>query len=136
MREVSLTLAALAAALIIVAAAIHIGNDRATLVPPPEVVAEGFARQIATGRFDMAMHLLSSETQRRESPQTLAARFDALDPKAGQLDDVKTELQWMQQDHARAGAEVTMRGRMTSFDVQLVREHGLWRVAELPDLVR
>jgi hypothetical protein len=135
-REVSLTLATLAVALAVVAAAVHVGYDRSTLVPPADAVTESFARQIATGRFDLAMNFLAAETRRRESPQTRAARFAAIDPEAGKVDDVQADLQWMQQDHARARAEVTLRGRTTSFDVQLVREHGLWRVAELSDLVR
>jgi hypothetical protein len=135
-REVSLTLVTLATSLVIVAAAIHVGYDRTTLVPPAESVTESFARQIATGRFDLAMHFLASETRRRESPHTLAARFASIEPKPGQVDDVQAELQWMRQDHARGRAEVTLRGRTTSFDVQLVRERGRWRIAELPDLVR
>ena len=136
MREVGWTFMALVAALAVVGAAVSIGYDRTTLVSPPDAVTENFSRHIATGRFDLALNFLATETRRRETPQTLAARFAAVGSQSGKVDDVRSELQWMHQEHARAGADITVRGRTTSFDVQLVREHGLWRIAELPDLVR
>lgn len=136
MRELLYTLGVLAASLLLIAAVVFGGHDRSTLVPVPESVAESFARQIAAGRYDLAMNYLASQTRRIETPETLAARFGPLFSSTGTINRVGAEPQWMQQDHAAARATIEGDTGQTPFDLGLVRENGLWRIERLPDLVR
>jgi hypothetical protein len=136
MREALYTLAVLAASLLLIAGVVFGGYDRSTFVPVPEAVTESFTRQIVARRFDLAMNYLASQTRQIETPQTLAARFETLSSSTGKINQVAAQPQWMQQDHAAARATIEGDSGETSFDIRLVRENGLWRIDQLPDLVR
>lgn len=136
MREVLLTVGAAAAALLLIGLAVFARHDTSTFVPAPETVTEGFARQITTRRFDLAVNYLASGRKKSETPRLLASRFEPLFAATGKVNRVDAEPQSMQQDRAVARAIIKGDDGTTSFDVGLVRENGLWKIDRLPDLVR
>jgi hypothetical protein len=136
MRELFYTVAVLAASLLLVAGVVFGGYDRSTFVPAPEAAAESFARAIAARRFDLAMNHLAAARARAETPQTLASHFDGLFGSTGKINKVDAEPQWMQQNRAAARATIQGDSGEVSFDVGLVRENGLWKVDQLPEMVR
>jgi hypothetical protein len=135
MREIGFTAAVLAASLLLTGAVVFRGHDRSVLVPAPEATVENFARQLAARRFDLARKHLSSAASQSETAHTLAARFAGL-ARAGTINEVVAEPKWMREDSAAARAMIAGDADHVSFDVGLVRESGLWKIAHLPDLVR
>ena len=136
MREILQTAGIAAAALLLIGLAVFAWRDASTFVPAPEVVTEGFARQITTRRFDLAVNYLASGTKKTETPRMLASRFDPLFAATGKVNRVDAEPQSMQQERAAARAIIKGDDGKTSFDVGLIRENGLWKIDRLPDLVR
>ena len=136
MRNLLLTVGTSAAALLLVALVVFGAHDTSTFVPVPEAVAEGFARQIGTRRFELALNYLASGTRRVETPMTLEARFRSISSEMGRINQVSAEPLWASRDRAAARATVESDAGRKSFDVTFVRENGLWRIADLPDLVR
>jgi len=136
MRELLYTLAVLAASLLLIAAFVFGGHDRSTFVPAPEAAAEGFAREIATKRYDMAMNYLALPAKRAETARTLASRFERLLASTGTINQVEAAPQWMKESRAAARATVKGDTGRVSFELGFIRENGLWRIDQLPDLVR
>ena len=136
MKEILSTLGATAAALGLIAAVVFGGHDRSTFVPAPHAVAESFAREISTRRFELALTYLSASTRRVETPSTIERRFEEALNGAGTVNAVVAETVGMNEDHATAQAVIDGdRGRFI-VALTLVRENGLWRIDGLPDLVR
>lgn len=136
MRKLVYTVAVSAASLLLIAGVVFRGGDRSLFVPAPEAAAEGFARQIATRRYELAMNYLASSARRLETPHTLASRFERLLASTGRINEVDASPHWMQQSRASARATVEGDTGRVSFDLGFVRENGLWRIDQLPDLVR
>jgi hypothetical protein len=119
----------LASSLGIITAVVTAG-DRGLFVPPPESVAEGFVRQLAAGRYDRAIPLLS----RNAAAQTDVSRLEALARDleravGGVIEQVEGEPQQMEGHIAQASARIRGRGRAESIiTFALVRERGLWRI--------
>jgi hypothetical protein len=134
MREIMWMLGVTAVSLSIIGGAVFAGGDRALFVPPPEMATEDFTRAVTTRRFDIAMKLLSSRRQRSETPETIARRFAAMFAAVGEVNSVDAELRWMDTDRASATATVEGDAGSLSFDFSLVRESGLWKIDELPEL--
>ena len=129
MREL-VSLAATAAALLaVIGVAVFAGGDRSVLVPVPEAVTEGFMREITMRRFDLAMHYLAKDRQRRETPQTLGALFAPLLEAAGEVNAVDGTPHWVQGDNAWAAATVEGDRGSPSCEFALVRESGLWKIS-------
>ena len=136
MRKLLYTLAVCAASLLLIAGFVFSGGDRSIFVPAREPAAEGFARQIATRRYELAMNYLASPARRAETPDTLASRFERLLASIGTINEVDATPEWMRQSHAAARATVEGNTGRVSFDLGFIRENGLWRIDQLPDLVR
>ena len=136
MRELLSVLGATAAAMLFIGIVVFGARDRATLVPPPEAVAESFAREVSARRFDLAMNYLSEGTRQKASPAELAAGFERLLAVAGKVNQVDAEGRWTSADRAAARANIKGDRQTIAFDVSLVRELGLWKIDRLPDLVR
>ena len=134
MRETGLIAAVTAAALLIIGAAVFAGGDRGLFVPVPEMAAEDFTRSVTTRRFDIATKFLSTEQRHRETADALARRFEPLFDAVGTVNSVEAELRWMDIDRASVTATVEGDSGSLSFDFSLVRESGLWKIDELPDL--
>ena len=135
MREIALMVAVTSVSLLIIGAAVFGGGDRALFVPVPEMAAEDFTRAVAARRFDIATKFLSTERQRSEIPEALARRFAPLFEAVGKVNNVETELRWMDVDRASATATVEGDSGSLALDFSLVREQGLWTIDELPELM-
>ncbi len=136
MREVLQTAGTAAAALLLIGIAVFSWDDTSTFVPGPEVVAEGFARQIATRRYDLALNHLASATKKKETPHSMKTRFEPLFAVTGTINTVDAEPRWTRRDGAAARAIIEGDNGQVTFEVGVVREHGLWKIDRLPDLVR
>lgn len=132
MKPLILVAAIAAAALGGIGAAVFGAGDRSVLVPPPEAVAEGFTRELVEHRYDLALRYLSRDLRRRTSAATLGDRFDPVWQRLGKHNQVDAELQWMQGSTSAARAFVAAQAGHGVLQFRLVREHGLWRIAELP----
>ena len=135
-KEILSTLGVTGAALVLIAGVVFGGHDRSTFVPAPDAVAESFAREISTRRFDLAMNYLAASTRRVETPASIGRRFDEALNRAGKVNTVGAEMNEMREDHASTHAIVEGEGGRVVFALILVRENGLWRIEGLPDLVR
>ena len=136
MREILQTVGTAVAALLLIGVAVFAWHDASTFVPAPEAVTEGFARQIATRRYELAINYLSSTTAKKETPHSLKTRFAPLFDATGKINHVDAEPQEAQQDRAAARAIIEGDNGKVSFEVALVREKGLWKIDRLSDLVR
>ena len=136
MKEILSTLGVTGAALSLIAAVVFGGHDRSTFVPAPDAVAESFAREVATRRFDLAVNYLATSMRRVETPATLHRRFEEALNRAGKVNTVVAEINGMGQDTAATRAVIEGEAGQVVFETRLVRENGLWRIESLPDLVR
>jgi hypothetical protein len=127
-RELLITGGTLAGALILVAAAVFGANDAGLFVPPPEALAEDFARALGKGRYDVAHRYMSSETRAHETAGGLRAGFETARARLGAFEDVRASALHSETDHASAVAEIRGSRANTRLTVVLKREHGLWTV--------
>jgi hypothetical protein len=107
-------------------------RDTGTLVPPPEGVAEGFVRQLATSRVRQTRQYLSRDARASLSPERLAAWFRDLEAAIGRVQTIEGKSSRISGDKADARVVVTGRITSTALTFHLVREQGLWVIAELP----
>ena len=116
-----------AVALGAVAAAV-IGGDTKTVVPPPEAVAEQFARQIAARRYDRALEHVDDGSGITLTTVRLAG--EALHKRAGDIDQVEGKAGVVEGDRATASAVLTTQhaGRI-SYACSLDRRNGVWKIA-------
>src|SRR5262245_18982152 len=107
-------------------------RDTGTLVPPPEGVAEGLVRQLATSRVRQTRQYLSHDARASFSPERLAAWFGALEAAIGRVQTMEGKSSRVSADNA--DARVVVKGEIKSIELtfHLVREQGLWVVSELP----
>jgi hypothetical protein len=66
-REILITAGTAAGALAIVAVVVFGARDGELFVPPPEALAETFARALGKARYDVAHRYLSSDTRTHQS---------------------------------------------------------------------
>lgn len=133
MRSFLSVLGAMVVTLALLAGVVLGLGDSSVMVPPPESVAEGFARELETGRFARALPYLSTELEARVGEEELRAASEQLRARAGEVLDVKGEP--VSQHGGSATARVTLKTRNNgeiSFDLHLTREKGLWTIADLP----
>jgi hypothetical protein len=126
MKTIAQLLAVLALAMAVVAAWVFGAGDRQTFVPPPDAVAEGFVRQLASRRYDRVDSYLSRS--HRITAAELRWRCDPLWRYSGQVNHVDAELVARDAERARAVARVSGDVAEARFVVELTREHGLWKV--------
>jgi hypothetical protein len=132
MKDVGLVALVVAVGLAVVAGAAFGLHDPSVLVAPPEAVSESFVRELAMQRYELAHHYLEKRLQRRTSAASLRASFEPLQGRTGRPDQVVTETVMADGDRARVLARVEGRRSTASMYVDLVREHGLWRIAVWP----
>jgi hypothetical protein len=122
--------ALVAAALSVVAAAVIGLDDGATLVPPPEAVAEGHLRALVAGRYEQALPYLVPE-RRDGGVNELRRLHEQLEREVGPVRDVRGEA------GGRAGASAWAVARLrgergeVSRRFELSRRHGEWRLLTL-----
>jgi hypothetical protein len=116
-------------ALGVTATAIGPGRDTNILVPPPEAVAEEFARQIATRRYDRAMDQVAPDSGISLTSVRLGG--DELHARHGHIDQVEGEAGTIAGEAASAAAIFrTERSGEVRHDFTFVRRHGLWKIRE------
>ena len=131
MRDIIILLAVIAAGLCVTAAAVA-GGDRHTLVPPPDAVAEGFARAVSERRYELATRYLSKRLQERVGGDRLRSWFEPLRQRLGETNLIEGELEWMDDARASARALVDSEYGTALLQLRMVRESGLWAIDELP----
>jgi hypothetical protein len=132
MRDLLTILAVVAGGLALAAAAILVFHDRQTFVPPPEAVVENFARQVAEGRYELAVKYLGRELRATTSAADLRATFDPMRQRIGTPNQVSGEADWVQETGASARARVDGESGNAVLPFRLAPEQGLWRITELP----
>jgi hypothetical protein len=124
--------AIVAVALSVIAGATFGLGDRATLVPPPDAVAESFTRELVEERYALAMKFLAWNIASSMTPDELRRLYEPLRAGVGIPEQVEASLETMEEH--RAAARTRVKGSEGSAVLQLrfVREDGLWVVSELP----
>ena len=132
MKELLIVVAVFASGLVLAGGAVFGLHDRQTFVPPPEAVAESFARQLVQRRYDLAVNYLGRNLRATTDANGLRARFDPLRQRIGTPNQVSGERDWMQESDASARALVEGESGNAVLQVRLEREQGLWRITQLP----
>jgi hypothetical protein len=129
MRDVGSTLLFAIVALALVRVAVPRGEVATVLVPPPEAVAESFARHVAAKRYDPAMKYVDWRSDiTRDTVREVSQR---LRDRAGRVNQVDAEAGPINRDEttARAILETERAGRVT-YEFKLVRSHYHWKILE------
>lgn len=116
--------------------AVDLTEDRQTLVPPPDAVAEQFVRQILAGRSEQALPFLSEKLRPRVSADRLDDLGGRLETELGEVAKVSAELESISGDRAAASAALDGARGSRTFRFGLVREQGEWTIGEAGDLLR
>ena len=132
MRELFIVVAVVAGALLFAAGAVFGLHDRQTFVPPPESVAESFARQLAMRRYDLAVNYLGGELRLTTGANDLRARFDPMRQQIGTPNQVSGGRDWVQESEASARARIDGDFGNAVLPFRLAAEKGLWRITQLP----
>jgi hypothetical protein len=135
MKTVVILLAVIGGGLAVTGAAVSSG-DRQTLVPAPEAVAEGFARQISEARYALARRHLSRGLRQSENAERLRASFEPVLLRLGEPNGVSAEGEWMADDRAAARALIEAERGTAVLRLRMKREAGLWKIDELPGEIR
>jgi len=128
MRLLGLPLA-IAGSIGIVALTLGATGDATLLVPPPEVVAESFYRQIESGRYDRARPLLSERQQ--VTTDSLRRLHEALERRSGPIEHVEGLAASRADTAAVARVELRASSGTSVLRVELVRERRLWKISRL-----
>lgn len=132
MRDALPLLTIAAVALGIAALATFVAGDRQTLVPPPDAVAESFARALVEERYELAVKYLSRALRTEAGPETLRERYAIVRSTLGPPNGVHAQLDAIGTGEAAARATIESGGGSAVLSLRFVREHGLWSVRELP----
>ena len=129
MRDLLNVVVVAVVALAALAVLVFVGDDVETVVPPPEAVAEQFARALAMGRYDMALPQVESTSG--ITLTTVRVAGDRLRAQWGRVDQVEGEPGTIAGTHATAGALLTSeRGGLVRLQFRFVRQAGLWKIVE------
>ena len=134
MTVIARVVAATGIALAVVAAVVFVADDRQTLVPPPEAVVEGFARQLAAGRAERAIPYLARSVSEKISAERLREYEKRVERGLGDVGDVRAECNWLAGERAEATGIWRSGKREERRRFGLIREHGLWRIDRLEGL--
>ena len=133
----SLSLSAVTAAMLaVLAIAVRAFDDRHTTVPPPEVVAENFVRQLNGHRFRQTKRFFSSSLQRSWNPQELQRWWSEIESQVGEVQTIEGVTERV--DRSAAETEVKIQGRENTVTLRLPLhwERGVWVVvADRPTFV-
>lgn len=113
--------------------AIRLG-DRSVLVPPPEAVAEGFVRQLETGRYSRAIPYLAADLASRTTPDTLRILYESLQARAGRIHEIRGDRERVGEDRAVALALLRTETGPDTLRFPMRREHGVWSIESIEPL--
>lgn len=129
MRAMWLVIVVTLASLGFTSAVVVWGRDSTVLVPPPEAVAEQFARHLAARRYDRALQYVDEAS--KVSPATVRARGDELHERAGAIDFVEGRPGEIEGEHASAMAILrTEEAGAVTETFTLARRNGVWKIVE------
>lgn len=115
-------------ALAIVAGAVFYGDDTTVTVPPPEVVAEEFTRQVAARRYDRAL----TYVDRHSGITLVTVRLggEALHRRAGAIDRVEGEPGRIDATRQATATAVltTQRDGRVRYAFRFARVDGVWKI--------
>ena len=132
MKELRIVLAAVVAGFLFTAGAVFGLHDRHTFVPPPESVAESFARQLVQRRYDLAVNYLGRALRATTGAADLRAKFEPMRQQIGTPNQVSGESDWMGESEASARALIEGESGNAVLPFRLASEQGLWRITGLP----
>lgn len=118
------------AALAVAAVAVHVVEDRRTLVSPPDAVAEEFVRQVLTGRSERALPLLCEGVRPGLSRGELDAAGRKLQEELGEVANVSAEIESLSDRRAAASAVLDGARATRTLRFRFVRERGKWMIEE------
>jgi hypothetical protein len=128
-------LLAIALALLLIAGVVFGLNDSSVLVPPPEAVVEGFVRQLAADRYEMALPYLSRELRAQTIEATLRELTSQLKSRTGKILNVQGEPGRVDKDQSEAAALLeTASSATTRIRFKLARASGLWSITDIHEL--
>ena len=128
MRELLKVIGVTALALGAAFAAVALG-DATVAVPPPESVAEQFARQVAARRYDRALPHVDPLSG--ISLTTVRLGGEALHRRGGAINNVEGEPGEIVANHASASAVLTTeRAGRVRYSFRLTRREGVWKIVE------
>lgn len=137
MKDVGYVAIVIAAGLAVVAVSVFAGHDRSVLVAPPDAVSEAFVRELGMARYELARNYLARDVKAKTFEADLRATFEPLRQQTGRPDQVETRTSSMNGDSARVLAVFEGRQSTAAMYVDLIREHGVWKVATWPlDIIR
>ena len=137
MKDIASVVLVIAAGLAVAAFAVYAAGDKSVLVPPPDATAENFVRELGMGRYDVVLHHLSDDVRRQVGASELRASFEPLRALTGRPDQVVTHRPATYGDHARVLTLYQGRRATAALYVDLVRQHGMWKIATWPlDIVQ
>jgi hypothetical protein len=132
MRSLLAVLLVCSLALIVTFVAVVVGGDSTITVPPPESVAEQFARQIAVRRYDRALQHVDDSSGISLTMVRLGG--EALHARGGAVDQVEGEAGSIEGDRSTASALLTTeRAGRVRYAFRLVRRSGVWKIVEWED---
>lgn len=135
MKAIFGALAAFSIAMVLVAGAVFRLHDTTVLVPPPESVAEGFARALVAGRYERALPYLSEDLAAEVGPEGLRALATKLKSKTGEVLNVQGEPGWIMEDRADAAATLqTESAGYVRLTFPMSRQEGVWAISSLRSL--
>jgi hypothetical protein len=124
-----------AAALVILAVAVHALADETLFVSPPEMTASQLLHAMSLGRIGPARNMLSRDAQRTTSDQEMYRIADEFRARVGRVHSARAEalrrrgdtlLVRMSVDGERGDRELLLR---------MVREEGVWSATQLEDVL-
>jgi hypothetical protein len=121
MMKLVAILAAIAALVGLTALAVERFDDRELFVPPPDAVAEGFAREVTTGRYDRAREYLEDS-----SPWT-REDLRRMDERLGNPTQVEAEVLSRTDEQALVNVRLTSaeRSQAIAFELKFEQE---WKI--------
>ena len=135
MKAIWGALAVFMVAMLLVAGAVFGLNDSTVLAPPPEAVAEGFARAMVAGRYERALPYLSEDLAAEVGPDGLRALAMQLKSRTGVVLNVQGEPGWISQDNAEAAATIqTESAGYVRLAFPMSRQQGVWSISSLEGL--
>lgn len=121
MKEAAIVLIAFALVLGGTALAVDVFHDRELTVPPPDAVAEGFVREVITGRYSRAKEYLAEPESRSEDD------LRSLDEQLGDASEIEAELVSRDDEKALVTVRVSSKDASETLSYGLVFE-GEWKI--------
>jgi hypothetical protein len=131
MNEVVKQLIVMGVALAASWASVRLG-DRQLLVPPPDAVAESFARLVVAERYELAVTRLSHARRQALGAEGLRATVGDLRAEVGDVTTVDAVADWVEDARAAARASIEAECGTAVLPLRFVRERGLWVIDEVP----